>query len=143
MTKQDAPTTTDAERAEFEAAWMARNLPKPSRSSEPGYTDTYELAIAQNGWVMWQAARASSAAALWLPIETAPRDGTYLLLWEMFSDHPFIGYWRGGWRVSHEHVDAEGGWDGANVVDAIDHTRVTHWHPLVAKPADTAPKETQ
>ena len=70
----------------------------------------------------------------WQPIETAPKDGSYLLLWEQYSDAPFVGYWSGGsWSVSHEHVDAEGGWDGANVVDALS-MPITHWMPLPAAP---------
>lgn len=70
----------------------------------------------------------------WMPIETAPKDGSYLLLWEQYSDAPFVGYWSGGsWSVSHEHVDAEGGWDGANVVDALS-MPITHWMPIPAPP---------
>ena len=70
----------------------------------------------------------------WQPIETAPKDGTFLLLWEQYSTNPFIGSWLGTrWTVSHEHVDAEGGWDGANVVDALS-MPVTHWMPLPAAP---------
>ena len=70
----------------------------------------------------------------WQPIETAPKDGSYLLLWEQYSDAPFVGYWSGGsWSVSHEHVDAEGGWDGANVVDALS-MPITHWMPLPPAP---------
>ena len=70
----------------------------------------------------------------WQPIETAPKDGTFLLLWEQYSTNPFIGSWLGTrWTVSHEHVDAEGGWDGANVVDALS-MPVTHWMPLPAPP---------
>ena len=70
----------------------------------------------------------------WQPIETAPMDGSYLLLWEQYSDAPFVGYWSGGsWSVSHEHVDAEGGWDGANVVDALS-MPITHWMPLPPAP---------
>ena len=70
----------------------------------------------------------------WQPIETAPKDGSYLLLWEQYSHPPFVGYWSGGrWSVSHEHVDAEGGWDGANVVDALS-MPITHWMPLPPAP---------
>lgn len=71
----------------------------------------------------------------WEPIATAPKDGTYLLLWEQYSTHPFVGYWGfGSWSASHEHVDAEGGWDGANVVDSISQDLITHWMPLPAPP---------
>ena len=77
---------------------------------------------------------AKDQQAMWRHIETAPKDGSYLLLWEQYSDAPFVGYWSGGsWSVSHEHVDAEGGWDGANVVDALS-MPITHWMPLPAAP---------
>ena len=71
----------------------------------------------------------------WQSIDTAPKDGTYLLLWEQYSTNPFVGCWAFGvWAVSHEHVDAEGGWDGANVVDSISQERITHWMPLPPLP---------
>ena len=76
----------------------------------------------------------ASVSAGWQSIETAPKDGSYLLLWEQYSDAPFVGYWSdGSWSVSHEHVDAEGGWDGANVVDALS-MPITHWMPLPPAP---------
>ena len=87
------------------------------------------------GWVEpLYAAPQPAVAAGWQSIETAPKDGSYLLLWEQYSDAPFVGYWSdGSWSVSHEHVDAEGGWDGANVVDALS-MPITHWMPLPAAP---------
>lgn len=88
------------------------------------------------GWVEpLYAAPQPAVAAGWVPIETAPKDGSYLLLWEQYSETPFVGYWSGGsWSVSHEHVDAEGGWDGANVVDALS-MPITHWMPLPPAPS--------
>ena len=75
----------------------------------------------------------------WMPIETAPKDGTYRLLWEQYSTNPFVGCWAfGAWRVSHEHVDAEGGWGGANVVDSISQDRITHWMSLPLPPTTSA-----
>jgi hypothetical protein len=77
----------------------------------------------------------------WQPIETAPKDGTHVLLWEEYSTDPFVGYWLyGKWSASHEHVDAEGGWDGATVIDNIQ-CDVTHWMPLPPPPSsDAAPQ---
>ena len=77
---------------------------------------------------------AKDQQAMWRHIETAPKDGSYPLLWEQYSDAPFVGYWSGGsWSVSHEHVDAEGGLDGANVVDALS-MPITHWMKLPEAP---------
>ena len=73
---------------------------------------------------------------MWKPIESAPKDGTHILLWEQWGTDPFVGWWcMGSWSASHEHVDAEGGWDGAVVVDRIE-CPVTHWMPLPEPPQE-------
>lgn len=74
----------------------------------------------------------------WQPIETAPKDGTAILLWEQYSAAPFVGWWVPScqeWTVSKEHVSAEGGWDGANVVDLLV-APITHWMPLPKPPSN-------
>lgn len=74
----------------------------------------------------------------WNLIDSAPKDGRAILLWEQYSTNPFVGYWDGrGWSCCHEHVDAEGGWDGAIVVDKIQ-LPVTHWAELPPNPEQTA-----
>jgi hypothetical protein len=48
---------------------------------------------------------------MWQPIETAPKDGTLLLLWEEHEDEPFIGFWReprACWVASTTHYDTDG-----------------------------------
>lgn len=76
----------------------------------------------------------SREADRWQPIETAPKDGRYLLLWEQYGEAPFVGYWaKVRWSVCHEHVDAQGGWDGAIVVDNLQ-CPITHWMALPAAP---------
>lgn len=88
-----------------------------------------------NGPLVGSAAPPTAQAEGWRSIETAPKDGTYLLLWEQYSTNPFVGCWAFGvWTVSHEHVDAEGGWEGANVVDSISQERITHWMKLPESP---------
>jgi hypothetical protein len=82
-------------------------------------------------------AKQLEAEAEWQPIEIAPKDGTYILLWEQYSDNPFVGCYLDyskSWSVSHEHVDAEGGWEGAIVVDRLT-MPITHWMPLPKEPA--------
>ena len=99
-----------------------------------GFTAADMATAAAQGFRDGVAAPQPAVAAGWQSIETAPKDGSYLLLWEQYSETPFVGYWSGGsWSVSHEHVDAEGGWDGANAVDALS-MPITHWMPLPAAP---------
>ena len=67
----------------------------------------------------------------WQPIETAPKDGTPIMIWDKYEDVPMIACWVGGsWSADKSFVDAEGGWDGAIVVDNIDNELLTHWMPL-------------
>jgi hypothetical protein len=60
----------------------------------------------------------------WQPIETAPKDGTWLLLW---CGWEIVGHWvEDGKRVKH-------GWsDDPNGIDPI--FMVTHWMPLPEPP---------
>ena len=129
MTKQDAPTTTDPEFEAWFSEWQRSTWWGGGEMSAHWNTagkTRMELA--------WQAARASSAAAQWLPIESAPKDGTEILghtdvgalvlYWDTLSDNP--ERWSDGMSRYHRMP--------------------THWMPLPAppaKPADTAPKETQ
>jgi len=71
----------------------------------------------------------------WQPIETAPKDGTEVLLWEKHTYVPVVGLYRvqaGKWRASQEHYDVDG--DGC-VVDTLCQEYITHWMPLPAPPA--------
>lgn len=142
MTKQDAPTTTDG-RAEFEAHRLEKTGRTPRTWGAGTFSGDevparlqgkYIEPCEQAAWEAWQAARASSAAAQWLPIESAPKDGTEILghtdvgalvlYWDTLSDNP--ERWSDGMSRYHRMP--------------------THWMPLPAppaKPADTAPKETQ
>ncbi len=53
----------------------------------------------------------------WQPIETAPRDGTPLLVWD--GDVPIIAYWhRAAWRYSPKGYTCH----------------PTHWMPLPPPP---------
>jgi hypothetical protein len=68
----------------------------------------------------------------WQPIDTAPKDGTLVLLWEDHEDEPFIGCWRiyangGKWVASTTHYDTDG---DACVIDRIYSDGVSHWAPI-------------
>ncbi len=75
----------------------------------------------------------------WMPIETAPKDGTYVVLWEQWGDAPFVGYWVdhphpliGGWTAYKGHLNTDG---DANVVNYFKQEHITHWQPLPEPPA--------
>lgn len=71
----------------------------------------------------------------WQPIETAPKAfDTYLLLWEKWTDIPFIGYWnRGRWNACQTFYDTDG---DACVIDNVVSINVTHWMPLPSPPLE-------
>ncbi len=57
---------------------------------------------------------------MWQPIETAPKDGSEVLVWG--TSHVYLAWFENGeWWISHRaHV----------------HAPVTHWMPLPAPPSD-------
>ena len=62
----------------------------------------------------------------WQPIETAPKDGTLILVWD--GRQAFSGFWG---RVSHPLNPL--GWVGGHC--QINHiTQPTHWMPLPSPP---------
>jgi hypothetical protein len=60
----------------------------------------------------------------WRPIETAPKDGTLLLLWAPSMVEPHLGRWEREWRNNH-YGDREAYWYFANV---------THWMHIPEPP---------
>lgn len=69
-----------------------------------------------------------TTAATWQPIETAPRDGTFVVLWEGgWAPRALVGYYdaedeRPTWR------DHDGG-----IIDFL-REPITHWLPLPPPP---------
>jgi hypothetical protein len=121
---------------------------RAARAQAPS-TDGVDLPTTQAGWLHRcdmrfaegyakgrQSAQAPAAEPQWLPIETAPKDGRDLLLWEAGSFVPFVGAWRDGrrpgWHCDTEHYDTDG---NACVVSKLWQEGVTHWMPLPAAPA--------
>lgn len=69
----------------------------------------------------------------WQPIDTAPKDGTDVLL---FNGHPRVGSWFDSWEYDSWHPEAKetGGWImyGGRVIHP------THWQPLPEPPLKTS-----
>jgi hypothetical protein len=59
----------------------------------------------------------------WMPIETAPRDGTSRLLWDKRVGTTRVGWW----SLVDECWDCTDGW--SEIAD------VTHWQPLPEPPS--------
>lgn len=74
----------------------------------------------------------------WRPIETAPKDGTDILLWEKWGDVPFVGFWHaeGRWSYRSDHLYVNG--DASLDPNWND---LTHWMPLPAPPDSDTPAE--
>lgn len=73
--------------------------------------------------------QALRSASGWLPIESAPKDGTYVMLWwPYWSDHAMDGCW-----------DDRGYWIGCrSLAERADGPQPTHWMPLPAAPPVSA-----
>lgn len=66
------------------------------------------------------------SAGSWRPIESAPRDGTGILVKLPDSDMPHTAkFWRGSWTVAWDHSELKG-WDAP-----------THWMPIPELPSDS------
>ncbi|CAB4139132.1 Domain of unknown function DUF551 [uncultured Caudovirales phage] len=103
----------------------------------PGMVDSgREFDHPKNVWAAMLAAAPVAVASPWMPIETAPKDGSLLLLWERYEAEPFIGHWvssayGGKWAASRTHYDTDG---NACVIDRFYSEGVTHWQPLPPAP---------
>lgn len=70
----------------------------------------------------------------WQPIETAPKDGTSILISTLGSTS--IASWngRGHWNLE---VDPQTlAYDSAGEIQTVNHNWVTHWMPLPAPPVE-------
>jgi hypothetical protein len=62
----------------------------------------------------------------WRPIESAPRDGTWIMLSRPFWTVPFVGRW-----TTSKHGE---GWHDDNVDEGPLLSPMTHWQPLPPPP---------
>lgn len=97
------------------------------------YIDALDTVVSQRERIA--ELEAELAATRWQSMGTAPKDESYVLVRVRWCDEPCIArYLNGLWRPSTEHVDAEGGWDGAVVVSRLGSGDVYQWAPLPTEP---------
>jgi hypothetical protein len=70
----------------------------------------------------------------WQPIESAPKDGTRLLLFGHRGDQIDIGDWGGHGRYLRREKTFEKAWGEAGV----QYNRVTHWMPMPNPPEQSS-----
>jgi len=82
-------------------------------------------------------------AQLWQPIETAPKDGTWVLLRSGDIDYGWDGDTKppavvGQYVVSEDPEEASGGWQFAWYDSGVygEYDNPTHWMPLPAPPIE-------
>lgn len=79
--------------------------------------------------------------AEWMPIETAPKDGTTILAWSEYCSEPITVSWC---RANSWVAAWFGSWDGSTVIGAqgdwgTDYKEappLTHWMPLPSPPSE-------
>lgn len=119
---------------------------------EGSVTDTHGRYIG-DAFDLWQAAT-ERATPQWQPIETAPKDGTEIILYQEMADYQgqpalerrTVGHWlyqEGGTR---EHRDLDGNWIGQDDIEGYEgwlswdggfteESPPTRWMPLPPPPA--------
>lgn len=83
----------------------------------------------------WRAALAAAEAAMWRPIETAPRDGTHVLVVNRLNPNipPAPVHWfDGAWSLSANQKAEYSDWVWG---------QPTHWRPLPTPPAASPGRE--
>lgn len=86
-------------------------------------------------------AAARLEGAGWQSIETAPRDGRYVLLWQQYNDSPVVGqYLTDYWRCNGENLEVSCGlWCQGGSIRTDSDFKPTHWMPLPQPPTPAAP----
>jgi len=97
-------------------------------------------------------AKASTLVPGWQPIETAPKDGTSVLLAEQIQGHGFVqtvGRWHAEfdseYNADNDEIYYRGAWTDGTVADwgmqEYAELQPTHWQPLPAPPPSLAPEQ--
>jgi hypothetical protein len=75
----------------------------------------------------------------WQPIETAPRNGTWVLIWPKYASNPLVAEFSNNrWYGCYEHYKVScGRWCEGGSVDTWPNLNPTHWQPLPPPPTET------
>ena len=123
----------DKQREEFEA-WVREYGNYPRRPELKTSDGAYHYLHTESEWRAWQAAQsAQPAQSGWLPIESAPKDGTAIRLANKWGEWigKYLPVYRSGfpnetpWTtllLNHDHIGEK--WHPP-----------THWQPLTAAPS--------
>lgn len=101
-----------------------------------------DIITAANGVELTLSDLKEAAAALavrgdgWLPIESAPKDGTRVFLWIEWSDVPVVGeFSHKRWWADTEHYEVScGTYCYGGTVSSDKNMKPTHWMPLPVAP---------
>lgn len=78
--------------------------------------------------------REREALSGWQPIESAPKDGTFVLINEMYSESPVVAQFESGrWWVRADYFESYGDY---TMVDKESEGYFTHWQPLPTPPTE-------
>jgi len=128
-------TNNDPQRVRFERHMLSLN-PLTRLARHPG--GAYRTVTVERAWQLWQVAvQPAMPADAWQPIETAPKDGTDVMLTD--GEHVTVGHWIYEPGGTTEYRDADGRWIGqddrdefAGWIDWMGGIDATHWMPLPA-----------
>lgn len=126
---------------------LALGIERPLKNAGALVDDPAALESIQLALERLEALRAALASQEepvgWQPIETAPRDGTRILVFAPGARRAVREVW---WRIPYDGAALRKGWwcyDGiGTLLDAsVHHLGATHWMPLPAGPAIDATEE--
>jgi hypothetical protein len=81
---------------------------------------------------------------MWKTIDTAPKDGSFIVCWQSTWDRPFVLHWKTNQRIVDHHKEFPDDplkesyfgdperWDDYDLAHYED--AATHWHPLADLP---------
>lgn len=118
-----APISTDAGLPSDLADIIEREM-MSWRGANGGIYTIHACALGISIAIRSSIARATPDAGAWLPIESAPKDGTRITLYEI-GRGAFEGWWHDAWPRACEEYWMD---------DADSEPEPTHWRPLLAPP---------